>query len=254
MRPAKAIPMEKREYEIMYAHENAYWWYRGLHELVEKHIRRHAGNAISPLTILDAGCGTGRMMELARRYGAVEGFDFSRDALQFCARRGLDSVSCQDLNDWTPPQEKYDIIICLDVLCHKSIGDDRKIFHGFRTALKANGLLIANLPAFEKLRRRHDTAVHTRKRYTKKDTVQMLEKEGFHILCSSYRLPFLYGVMLMKKCFEHCSPSAEIKSDLASLPSWLNNLLLFHNRAENAVIFSGISLPLGSSLFIVGQK
>jgi 2-polyprenyl-3-methyl-5-hydroxy-6-metoxy-1,4-benzoquinol methylase len=250
----RAAVMEKIEYATMYAHETAYWWYRGLQDLVERTIRCFAEKASSPPVILDAGCGTGRMMEIAKRYGSVEGFDFSPDALDFCAKRGLDSISRQDLNEWDPPLEKYDIVISLDVLCHSSIRDEALVIRKFQSALKPGGILILNLPAFELLRRNHDAAVHTRKRYVKRPAIKMLEKEGLHVIRASYRLPHLFGIMFLKKTLERLVRSPEIKSDLAVLPVWLNFPLFFLNRIENAFIQAGATIPLGGSLFIIGRK
>jgi SAM-dependent methyltransferase len=246
--------MEKPEYEIMYSFENGYWWYRGLQELVEHEIRRHAEKARGrPLTILDAGCGTGRMMEISRRYGNVEGFDASEEALKFCAKRGLQSVSLQDITTWNPSEGTFDVIISLDVLCHSSIADDNDVCGKFHSALKPGGILILNLPAFEILRRNHDRAVHTQRRYTKRRAVSLLRSQGFRVRRSTYRLPLLFGVMLVKKILERVLHPG-IRSDLSPLPAWLNGLLLLLNRAENAVILSGVRLPAGSSFFSVGQK
>lgn len=239
----------------MYAIENDYWWYRGLQGLVEKYIRRHAENAETPPRILDAGCGTGRMMELAQHYGAVEGFDFSQQALDFCAVRGLRCVSRQDMNEWSCPPQTYDIIYSLDVLCHRSIKNRQEVLHKFNSALKPGGMLIMNLPAFELLRRNHDAAVHTQQRFTKRPFSRMLKEEGFEVTVATYRLPHFFVIMLTKKIFERLFPhGAELRSDLTPLPAWLNGLLLFLNKIENAMIFRGVSLPCGGSLFVVGKK
>jgi len=245
--------MEKPEYEIMYEFENGYWWYRGLQELVEREIIGHAKGAEGPLVLLDAGCGTGRMMEIARHYGEVEGFDGSEEALKYCALRGLRSVFRQDINDWNPLPGKFDIIVCLDVLCHDSIHDVGDIIRKFHSTLKPGGILILNLPAFELLRRNHDRAVHTRKRFRRGPAASLLKTRGFRIRRSTYRLPFLFGIMLVKKALDYLS-RPEIRSDLSKLPSWLNRVLLALHRTENTLIFSGVSLPFGSSFFFVGQK
>ena len=88
------------------------------------------------------------MMELLLPYGNIEGFDFSAEALRFCARRGLADVSQQDITTWHGGANVYDIIISLDVLCHESIADDNAIIRMFHQALKPGGMLIVNLPAF----------------------------------------------------------------------------------------------------------
>ena len=54
--------MNKDEYTSMYELETDYWWYKALHELVEFHVKKIAG--AGELRILDAGCGTGKMVEI----------------------------------------------------------------------------------------------------------------------------------------------------------------------------------------------
>ena len=246
--------MEKPEYEIMFSAENTYWWYCGLHELVALFLKQFSASLSRPPLILDAGCGTGRMLEIAREYGSTEGFDFSEEALHFCRRRGLTGVSRRDLSVWEPPHETYDCIISLDVLCHRDAGGENRAFSKFHAALKPGGLLMLNLPAFEILRRNHDAAVHTVKRFTKKETMSSLSSAGFAIVKATYRLPHFFFVMLAKKAMERIFPSAEIRSDLGVLPQWLNRLLLFLHRVENFIIFFWMPLPLGSSLFIAARK
>jgi 2-polyprenyl-3-methyl-5-hydroxy-6-metoxy-1,4-benzoquinol methylase len=225
-----------------------------LHELVERFIRREARKKAAPLVILDAGCGTGRMLERAARYGAADGFDFSEEALRFCATRGLKNITRQDLNSWQPPMDAYDVIITMDVLCHSTIVSEEDVYKKFHTALKPGGLLIVNLPAFEMLKRQHDRAVHTKKRYTKSPTVKEIKKIGFAIERGSYRVAFLFGIMLVKKTIERITHDASMHSDLTPLPRWLNAVLLFVNRLENVIVGSGIPLPVGGSLFIVCRK
>ncbi len=51
--------MEEHMYQDTYAVEDRHWWFRNLREILTQSIRRHltlTGN----LSILDAGCGTGR--------------------------------------------------------------------------------------------------------------------------------------------------------------------------------------------------
>ena len=245
--------MEIIEYETMFSVENDFWWYRGLHDLVLRFVRPAAGPN-KTLRILAAGCGTGRMMELLLPFGDVEGFDFSGEAVRFCAQRGLLNVSRRDMTTWHGGSGLYDVIISLDVLCHKSIIDEDAIVKEFHRALKPGGILIVNLPAFELLRRRHDRAVHTRKRFTKKETVARYEAMGFSISHVSYRLPHLFLIIFCKKWAERLSGDKGMESDVAMPPRWLNALLTWCNLFENRCIASGVSMPLGTSLFIVARK
>lgn len=244
--------MEKSEYAHMYALESSFWWYRVLHELVDTTIQKLKPQG--KIRILDAGCGTGRMMEICQKYGHVEGIDYSADAVDYSRKRGLEHVELGDLNEVQLEANSYDLITSLDVLYHAAIKDDKAILDKFYGALKEGGLLIINLPAFEYLKRSHDVVVHTKKRYRKKAFESELKEAGFSILQASYRMPLLYFIILITKIFHwHSKPEAS-QSDLKEIPGWINRLLLSMGRAENWFIKHGIEMPVGSSLFVVVKK
>lgn len=244
--------MEKSEYTRMYTLESDFWWYRVLHELVDSFIQKYKGDG--PISLLDAGCGTGRMMEICQKYGKVYGIDYSTDAVDYARKRGLQNVELANLNDVRLEENSYDVIVSLDVLYHSAIKNDKLIVEKFYHALKEEGILIINLPAFEYLKRSHDIVVHTKKRYRKKAFEKELKETGFKILNSSYRMPLLYFIILISKLFHQKAKSQESESDLKELPGWINTLLLSIGRIENRSIKLGIGFPVGSSLFSVVQK
>ncbi|MCX6583323.1 MAG: class I SAM-dependent methyltransferase [Candidatus Aminicenantes bacterium] len=259
--------MIKEEYDKMYEFEDHYWWYRGLHELVRYYVaktgeerkKRKESNDSSdePLKIFDAGCGTGRMLELLSEYGAVEGVDYSPEAIALCRKRGLRRVETCDLNLWESPPDVYDVIISNDVICTSGVTDDLAVLRKFHTALKPGGRLVLNFPAFTVLSRIHDIAVSGIRRYRKKKTVRALEEMDFRIVRANYRLPALFVFILFQKYILGLFPRDESKnvtSDLKPLPSWLNRLLFFMNRLENRLFTCGVPFLFGSSLFIVCKK
>lgn len=244
--------MLKNEYYKMYQFENTYWWYRGLHELIRhfvtKRKRSHSGE---PLKIFDAGCGTGRMMELLKPLGMVEGIDYSADAVALCRERGLENAREGDLNTWTAPDNSCDIIVSSDVICTSGVEDDLAVVVKFHRALKPGGLMILNLPAFMALRRRHDIAVFGKRRYRKHRTLKKMKEAGFTPIRATYRLPPLFFVMLLQKHLLERFDKEKVESDLKPLPNFLNKLLLWLHRIENRMIAWGVSFPLGSSLFLI---
>lgn len=244
--------MQRHEYERMFQFEDWYWWYRGLHELVCAEVKRSIPDR-SP-AILDAGCGTGRMMELLGSQGHVEGFDSSAAAVDFCRQRGVPDCRPMDLNAWDPDADRWEVIISLDVICCTGVLDDRAILGKFHRALTGNGYLIMNLPAFPLLRRTHDRAVSIARRYRRKDLVRDLEALGFRVVYAGYRLPPLFLVILAKKIIEKRFKTRNIESDLRPLPRPLNAWLLGYQRLENRLILRGMRFPFGSSLFIVAAK
>jgi SAM-dependent methyltransferase len=244
--------MKKSEYDRMFQFEDWYWWYQGLHALVQTVLREAAGGG--PLSVLDAGCGTGRMLEMLGDCGRTEGFDSSADAIEWCRHRGL--VHCQqmDLNRWEPEACRWDVIISLDVLCCEGVQDDHAVLEKFHGALTPGGILVLNLPAFPLLRRAHDVAVSSVRRYRRKEVTRELESLGFGIRSSGYRLPPLFAFLLIKKMIENIFHSGRLESDLRPLPSALNRLLFGYHRLENSLIRRGVRFPFGSSLFLLAVK
>ncbi len=248
----KRNSMIKEEYARMYQLETNYWWYKALHEITSRYIQRNS-NKNPPIEILDAGCGTGRMSEIAQQYGNVTSIDYSTDAVEFTKQRGIKNVTQQDLNQWKADR-KYDVIICNDVLYHSAIKDDKQVIQTFYESLNKNGILILSFPAFDILRRHHDVVVSGARRYRRSAMTSFLQSIGFTIEKSSYRLPLLFLILLLKKFIEKIKTPSATESDLETLPNWLNNLLLSMAKMENQMIFSGINMPFGSSLFIVAKK
>jgi 2-polyprenyl-3-methyl-5-hydroxy-6-metoxy-1,4-benzoquinol methylase len=252
--------MKKDEYRKMFEFENDYWWYRGLHELVGhyvvklKNAQTNHPSKSEPLRIFDAGCGTGRMMELLKPYGIVEGIDYSEEAVNLCSNRGLSNARIGDLNTWNPSPETYHVIISSDVICISGVENDTAVVEKLYRALKPNGFLILNLPAFKALSRKHDIAVFVKRRYRKKRTLRDLKKIGFIPVRASYRLPPLFFIALLKKHLVERFSKKEAESDLKPLPRLINSFLLWMHRIENRVINAGIPLPVGSSLFLVCKK
>jgi len=237
----------------MFNFEENYWWYVGLHELILFYINKYSNGNLNK-KIFDAGCGTGKMLEMLSDYKHTEGIDFSEEAVFFSKKRDLKNIKVGDLNNWKSEKNSYDFIISADVICSIGIENDIEIIENFMASLKKGGILILNLPAFETLRRNHDKAVFVEKRYLRKEFVVELKKRGYKINFASYRLPILFFVILIKKFFEKLSKNKKEESDLKNISKPLNSILLFFNRIENFLLKKGFHFPFGSSLFIVLEK
>jgi SAM-dependent methyltransferase len=86
---------------------------------------------------LDIACGNGRnSIFLAENGFAVDAVDIST-----VATRRLEgthpniNVICRDLDNWTIPQDRYDLIVNIKFL-------DRRLFPGIRNGLKTGGVLV----------------------------------------------------------------------------------------------------------------
>ncbi|HAT03314.1 MAG TPA: hypothetical protein DCS29_00865 [Candidatus Magasanikbacteria bacterium] len=245
--------MRENEYSNMFIHEESYWWYRVLDSLVLFYVKKHIRSKKKDISMLDAGCGTGRMMKKLLVYGDVEGFDYAPEAIHFCKKRGLTKVQQQDINTWLPVSGIYDVVICLDVLYHQAIINDVQVLESIYHSLKPGGIVILNVPAFSLLRRRHDKQVFGARRYRRKSLKNNMKGIGFDIQKATYRLPYIFCILLAKKIFEYVKRDMNVRSDLQRLPKIIDRSLYVVGMIENRLI-PFISFPFGSSLFIVAKK
>ncbi len=244
--------MKSEQYALMRKFEEDFFWFAGLHELVLSLLGKLSLPG-KPPKIFDAGCGTGGLLNRMDRIGEAAGMDFSDEALRFCRQRGLTNAVLGNLNDWIPPQDRYDVITCLDVLYHAGVLSDLEVLKKFHEALKPEGAVIINVPAFEVLRRLHDEKVETKKRYRKEELRELLEKAGFEVETLTYRLPALFPVLLSRKLLT-CFSGSSSGEDIRALPKAVNEGLLKMHRWENRRILDGGTFCFGSSLFAVARK
>lgn len=246
--------METAEYEIMYHHEEHHWWYVGLRDLVLAEVARLARGR-GPLTILDAGCGTGKILELCRRHRAF-GLELFQEAFRFLRRRGLSNVARASIVHVPFADASFDLVVSLDVLCCLDPPGDRDSLRELGRVLKPGGTLILNLPAYEFLRSEHDAAVHTRTRYTRPELRGMIDQAGLRVEKICYRntflLPAAAGVRLAQRLFR--KRAARPRSDLRALPGPLNRALTLPLFLENRLYRLGVRLPFGLSVYCVARK
>jgi SAM-dependent methyltransferase len=84
--------MNLEEYEVMFHAEDHHWWYLGMERITCGLLDQTVGRGRN-LRVLDAGCGTGAVMQYLKPYGRVVGFDLSAEALRFSRQRGHDRLA-----------------------------------------------------------------------------------------------------------------------------------------------------------------
>ena len=244
--------MQESAYDDLFNAEDKHWWYLGLYDLVQLSCRRLFIER--SLRILDLGCGTGGLLNILANNGyKVKGVDISENALAYCRKRGLKRLILANLNDWSPETDRYDVITCMDVLYHDWIKDEVQILKSLSNGLKREGILILNLPAFPILQRGHDNVVMGKRRYTKSMIYNNLSRSQLVPILFTYRLPHAYFPLLLKRLLEVVRGRTAHSSDIKDI-SCFNPVLYAVNRLENRIILNGLSLPFGTSVFVIARK
>src|SRR6185503_10302289 len=116
-----SLAMEDRELHSMVAADDRHWWYRGRRRIVLSQLDR------LPLpqaaVILDAGCGSCRMLDELERHGMAFGLDSSAWAVAAARARGHSGVMLGTVEHMPYPDGTFDLVTCLDVLEHTADHD-----------------------------------------------------------------------------------------------------------------------------------
>jgi len=201
--------MEKEEYERMYNIEENFWWYRGLRDILFAYIEKEHS---SDLKLLDAGCGTGKFLELCGDYQTF-GLDFSPEAMHFSRLRNLKNLVRASVTHIPFGCDYFNIVTSMDVLYHMSIENDRTAIKEFYRVLNKGGILILNLPAYDFLKSTHDKAIHTGHRYNREEVKEKVEEAGFNIEILTYRNFFLFPLAFIMRFLKNFFLTAKIKQN-----------------------------------------
>lgn len=150
--------------------EDDHWWFAGRRQVVAAFLETRLG-ATRGLKILDVGCGTGGMLPMLGRWGAVSGFDPFPEAVEAARRRAPGAQVWQgEVPAALPADHSFDLVTAFDVLEH--LDDPVGAVARIKDSLAPRGLFVATVPAYQFLWSHHDDVNQHRRRYT----VQMLRE------------------------------------------------------------------------------
>jgi SAM-dependent methyltransferase len=240
--------MDQRLMKAMLEVDERHWWYRGRRLIVGTELERLAVPAGA--RALDAGCGSGRMLQELAGYGEVSGVELDPDAAAFTAPRGCSEVKVGRLEELPWEADTFDLIVCLDVIEHTA--DDRRTLAELRRVCRPGGWLLVTVPAYQALWSLHDAANHHYRRYSRRTLRAAAVEAGWNVRrVTSFNSILLAPAAAVRISQRGRRPGTDYTPELKLGPRWLNAVLEWPLRAEARWLARGRTLPAGLSLMAV---
>ncbi|MFN0070888.1 MAG: class I SAM-dependent methyltransferase [Chloroflexota bacterium] len=242
--------MDLEQYEVMFQQEEQHWWYRGMRQITGALLDRWYRGP-RPAEILDAGCGTGGMVQWLRDYGNVTGVDLAEAALSRAHSRGITTLARGSVDALPFQSGCFDLVTSFDVLYHLDVKSDEQALTEIFRVLRPGGMLLIRVPAHDWLRGRHDVSVHTRHRYGHNELSQKLRRAGFKLRHVTYANSLLFPLAPIKRLLERTDQ--EGVPDLWRPPEPINTVLAAILGAEGWAAAS-VTIPVGLSIVAVARR
>lgn len=243
--------MNSEEYARMHALEDWYWWFVARREAAARFLLDHAPPE-RPLRILDAGCGTGGMLDHYKQWPDVEvtGVDFSPEALRFSHSRGHSRLTGGDLTLLPFKTASFDVVSALDVIEH--VPDDRRAVAEIARVLRPGGILVATVPAYRFLWGPHDEALHHQRRYHGAEFRNLIREGGLHVEAQTFLLTALFPFAVAARLAVR-KQQAGAEAKVPQVSPAVNRALIGMQNVELSIA-RRMPLPFGLSLLTVGRK
>jgi SAM-dependent methyltransferase len=234
--------MESIAYAKMDSNEADHWWFRARREILAHLIERTCRTG--DMRILEAGCGTGGNLEMLKRFGDLDAFEYDAQARALACKKSGREIPHGALPCEIPFKDKqYDLIVLFDVLEH--IEDDAATLKALGARLAPGGTIMLTVPAMPWLWSAHDTYNHHFRRYTKTSLKRTVDAAGLRAQRTFYFNSLLFPVAVLQRMSKRLT-GRDNPDDVQPAP-WLNEILYQIFRSERHFL-GWASLPAGLSL------
>jgi ubiquinone/menaquinone biosynthesis C-methylase UbiE len=239
--------MELDEYRRMADVEDVHWWYRSTRALLQQLL---GTSVASGGRFLDVGCGTGATGGWLAERGDLVAVDFERQALAlFGERHSSIGRVAADAGRLPFAADSFDAVVCVTVLCHRSIADPAAVVRELARVVRPGGVLCLWEPGVKRLHRAHDRVTHTGRRFSRRELAGYTKGAGLTLERSTAAYSFLVPPAAAKSLVER----GEVESDLDHHAGGLRGVLGGVATVERRLL-RRIDLPFGLTVVAVGRK
>jgi SAM-dependent methyltransferase len=148
----------------------------------------------------------------------------------------------------------HDLLLMMDVLEH--VDDDVGLLRQYSEHLPGGGWVLITVPAFQFLWSGHDVFLEHRRRYTRRQIEDVVERAGLSVVRSRYFFGLLFPVAAMIRLFgawRRKVAGGAPQSDLRKSSAPVNKVLTLIHDLERATLFrfNGIA---GLSVFCLARR
>jgi SAM-dependent methyltransferase len=226
------------------------WYFRALNRRIAHWLAK--GLRPGPARILDAGCGTGGLVNHLRTQRDdwhLTGLDFSPRACELARLRTGAEIVQGSITDLPFADETFDAVVSADVVCQ--VEDGAQALREFARVVRPGGVVLVNVPAFRWLWSYHDDTCETKHRFTRAELTFLGRAAGLEVSFSSYAnglsLPL---IVARRKLFRPANPTSDVRLYPAPIEAVFSGMA----RLEFAWMGLGVPVPAGSSVFLAARK
>ncbi len=228
------------------------FWFRSRNRLLIWALQFYFSKARS---FLEIGCGTGFVLSGIRQTFPelkLYGSEIFNEGLAFAKQRLPEITLFQMDARCIPFEQEFDVIGAFDVLEH--IEEDEIVLSQMFQATKPTGGIILTVPQHRFLWSLVDEQAFHKRRYTRQELVEKVQRAGFTILRVTSFVSLLLPLMILSRMKRQVmqanfNPVAEYE-----IGSVLNKILEKVLGIERVAIARGIFWPAGGSLLIVARR
>jgi SAM-dependent methyltransferase len=242
--------MDTATYAAEAAIEADHWWYVG-RRLLFSGIIKTLGLPESA-DILDVGTSAGTNLRMLQDLGFVHvtGVDQSREAIRFCAEKGLGEVQLGDVCALPFGDRRFDLILATDIIEH--VEDDLLALRELSRVLRPSQYLLLTVPAFSLLWGSEDVVSHHKRRYRLPELLGKLHRADLAPVQYFYFNYLLFFPILVARHLIRLF-NVKVATEGQLNAEWLNRALtpLFRFDVRTA---AQLRPPIGVSALVVATR